>query len=184
MLARPAFRSFFSLARAVRMSLARLSASILWSSDRSGAASGGLDWGGRHVGGEYSRGSRACKGDEPIAPKFISTSTRGRVRAGSRERSGDRSVRAPRRPASPPAGRGSSRSRPPPAVAPAARNSARVGAAGDPPMPTIGSSTAARDGAQLRQRDRPHRRAGEAAVPGRERRRAAWPDRSRSPSAC
>ena len=38
MLALPAFRSFFSLARAVRMSLARLSASILWSSDLSGAA--------------------------------------------------------------------------------------------------------------------------------------------------
>ena len=38
MLALPAFRSFFSLARAVRMSLARLSASILSSSDLSGAA--------------------------------------------------------------------------------------------------------------------------------------------------
>ena len=38
MLALPALRSFFSLARAVRMSLARLSASIRWSSDRSGAA--------------------------------------------------------------------------------------------------------------------------------------------------
>src|SRR3954452_25597167 len=37
-LARFAFRSFFSLARAVRMSLARLSASIRWSSERSGAA--------------------------------------------------------------------------------------------------------------------------------------------------
>src|SRR3954463_4310516 len=38
MLARFAFRSFFGLARAVRMSLARLRASIRWSSDRSGAA--------------------------------------------------------------------------------------------------------------------------------------------------
>ncbi len=38
MLALPAFRSFLSLARAVRMSFARLSASILWSSDLSGAA--------------------------------------------------------------------------------------------------------------------------------------------------
>src|SRR5436305_10442878 len=34
---RPAFRSRFRLARRVRMSLARLSASILWVSDRSGA---------------------------------------------------------------------------------------------------------------------------------------------------
>src|SRR3954447_21656452 len=39
MLARFAFRSFFSFAQAVRMSLARLRASILWSSDLSGAAS-------------------------------------------------------------------------------------------------------------------------------------------------
>src|ERR1700755_859324 len=39
MLERPAFRSFFSLARAVRMSFARLRASILWSRDLSGAAS-------------------------------------------------------------------------------------------------------------------------------------------------
>ena len=38
MFALPAFRSFFSLARAERMSLARLRASILWSSDLSGAA--------------------------------------------------------------------------------------------------------------------------------------------------
>ena len=38
MLALPALRSFFSLARAVRMSLARRRASIRWSSDLSGAA--------------------------------------------------------------------------------------------------------------------------------------------------
>jgi hypothetical protein len=38
MLALPALRSFFSLARAVRMSLARFSASIRWSNDLSGAA--------------------------------------------------------------------------------------------------------------------------------------------------
>ena len=64
MLALPAFRSFFSFARAVRMSLARLSASILWSSDLSGAAAEIL-LGGRHVGGEYSRGSGACKANRP-----------------------------------------------------------------------------------------------------------------------
>ena len=38
MLARLALRSFFSFARAVRMSFARLSASIRWSRDLSGAA--------------------------------------------------------------------------------------------------------------------------------------------------
>src|SRR4051794_5536156 len=37
MLTRPAFRSRFRFARRVRMSLARLSASILWVNDRSGA---------------------------------------------------------------------------------------------------------------------------------------------------
>src|SRR6478672_4522348 len=37
MLTRPAFRSRLRLARRVRMSLARFSASILWVSDRSGA---------------------------------------------------------------------------------------------------------------------------------------------------
>src|SRR6266498_3211435 len=36
-LTRPSFKSFFSLARLTRMSLARFSASILWSRDRAGA---------------------------------------------------------------------------------------------------------------------------------------------------
>src|SRR5215204_6446402 len=54
MLAFPALRSFFSLARAVRMSLARFSASIRWSSDLSGAATEVLTGTGI-LGGEYSR---------------------------------------------------------------------------------------------------------------------------------
>ena len=75
MLALPAFRSFFSLARAVRMSLARLSASIRWSSDLSGAAAEVLTGGG-HVGGEYSRGSRRVQGrSAPFSAKFTSTSS-------------------------------------------------------------------------------------------------------------
>ena len=77
MLALPAFRSFFSLARAVRMSLARLSASIRWSSDLSGAAAEVLTGAGMWAASIAAARGRA-RGCWPISAKFTSTSTRGR----------------------------------------------------------------------------------------------------------
>ena len=64
----------FSLARAVRMSLARLRASIRWSSDLSGAAAEVLT-GALHRGGEYIRGRAARKGIR----RFRRNSSRPRV---------------------------------------------------------------------------------------------------------
>ena len=61
MLTLPAFRSRFSWARFERIELARLSASILWSSDLSGAA---LEvWTGAFTGRQYIPGSRERKED-------------------------------------------------------------------------------------------------------------------------
>jgi hypothetical protein len=67
MLALLPFRSFFSRARRERMSFARLSASILWSSDLSGAAVEVLTEAGMRS-GEYNLALRARKG---AGAKFI-----------------------------------------------------------------------------------------------------------------
>src|SRR3954452_23929165 len=53
----PAFRSFFSWARLTRMSFARLSASILWSRDHTGACTG-VVWGGTMSAASYQPPSR------------------------------------------------------------------------------------------------------------------------------
>src|SRR3954451_14518621 len=55
------FRSRFSWARLERMLFALFRASILWSSDLSGAAL--EDWTGACIGRQYIRGRRARKGD-------------------------------------------------------------------------------------------------------------------------
>src|SRR5579885_377188 len=52
----PDFRSFFSCARLTRMSFARLSASIRWSSERTGACT--CVWGGTMSAASYQPGSR------------------------------------------------------------------------------------------------------------------------------
>ena len=130
MLALPAFRSFFSFARAVRMSLARFRASIRWSSDLSGAAAEVLT-GAAHVGGEYSRGSGARKGD---LRDLRRNSPRPRVevevaRSPSRSSTLGQLARRPARPA-----RGSRKFSVPTAtsVGPGGEEFERVGAAGDP----------------------------------------------------
>ena len=69
MLALPALRSFFSLARAVRMSLARLSASILWSSDLSGAAVEVLTGAGMWA-ASIAAGRGRARGFDPFQLKF------------------------------------------------------------------------------------------------------------------
>ena len=76
MLALPALRSFFSLARAVRMSLARFSASIRWSSDLSGAAAEVLTGTGMWAASIAAAHERARSFD-PFPRKFTWTSTRG-----------------------------------------------------------------------------------------------------------
>src|SRR4051795_9741428 len=65
--ARPPLRSLLSLARRVRMSLARWSASIRWVRERSGAEVGlvgALSVAGG-MGGEYTERDRPCKPDRP-----------------------------------------------------------------------------------------------------------------------
>ena len=95
------------------------------------------------MGGEYSRGSGACKAiSGRFPPKFISTSSRGRVLDGAKPRRTP-ARRAPRRRASPPAGSRKLSVPTATSVAPAARNSAASAPLPIPPMPTIGSSTAA-----------------------------------------
>src|SRR4051794_22031174 len=76
MLALPALRSFFSFALAVRMSLARRSASILWSSDLSGAEAEVLTEVGICAASIAAARERARKYD-PFQPKFTSTLSRG-----------------------------------------------------------------------------------------------------------
>ena len=74
MLALPAFRSFFSFARAVRMSLARLSASIRWSSERSGAAAEVLTGAGIWAASIAAARGRA-RPRTPFTSKFTWTSS-------------------------------------------------------------------------------------------------------------
>ena len=89
MLALPAFRSFFSLARAVRMSLARLQRVHPLVERPLGGRGGGLDWGG-HVGGEYSRGSRARKGMLAISAQIhLDLDSRSRSRVSTARSTGE-----------------------------------------------------------------------------------------------
>src|SRR5688572_3653695 len=67
----PAFRSRFSRARSVRISLARLSASIRWVNDRSGAAPEvvleGVSAAGEGIGGGHTtHGQRAVNAFQPL----------------------------------------------------------------------------------------------------------------------
>ena len=131
-----------------------------------GGREGSLDWGGGHVGGEYSRGRGRRKGARANCPQIhLNLYSRFSAEESSTS-SASADSRAPRRPASRPAGRGNSPCPPPPRVAPAAMNSAASRAARrSPPCRSAGSADRGAHGAQLLQRDRPHRRAREAPWP-------------------
>ena len=125
------------------------------------------------MGGEYSRGSRLCKALRANSAE-IHLNLYSRLSTGDgRRASPDAARRALRRPASRPAGRGNSRSRPRPALAPAARNSRASAPLADPAhADRPADPTAAATARSCCRRDRPHRRAREPAVAGRDARLA------------